>query len=205
MVLMATCAVDRLIHWTWNRNCAALRWLIVPVTGLAIAAPLFIQREYFFCWSAWRHVRELYGPELFAESGQIAKHLALNTSSDEPIYIYGSEPQIYFLAQRRCASRYAFIPPLTARGERAARRQHEAFEQLVRSRPAFLLLVTIPMSHLKEPNASEFLTSGPSGVSLSVSRPIDTARKITICRSACPETAVPASPLTRIFKIYCVH
>jgi 4-amino-4-deoxy-L-arabinose transferase-like glycosyltransferase len=157
MVLLATYAIDRLIQWTWNRNGASLRWLIVPVTGVVIAAPLLIQREYFFYWSTSRHVRELYGPELFAEWGRIAEFLAQNSSPNEPIYVYGSEPQVYFLAQRRCATRYAFVHPLTARGDRAIRRQQEAFDQLVRARPAFLLVVTIPMSHLTEPGATEFL------------------------------------------------
>lgn len=156
IVLLASCAIGRAIECSLASR-SRIGAIGVQLVCLAmIASPLLIQRGYFFGWSAWEHVRQLYGAESFAVSPQLAHYVAERSSPGDSIYVHGSEPQIYFYAHRRCAIRYAFIPPLTARGAAAERRQQQAFEQLRATRPRFFLALRAPMSHMIEPGASEY-------------------------------------------------
>jgi hypothetical protein len=129
-----------------TRFFAASRSAPIAIAALSVACPLVLQFDYFFRWTPWEHVQRLYGEELFAESQRIADHVAQHTTPDEPLFIWGFETQINFLARRRAPARYTDTYPLTARGLRALERQKEAAEALESERPPFILTVAAPMS-----------------------------------------------------------
>ncbi len=132
--------------------------LLWPVALLATAGlPLLTDFDYFFRWDARRHVHELYGPELFHQSKPIADELRRRTAATEAVFIFGSEPQIYFLAARRCAVRYAFIHPLTVAAPQAAELQRVVARRLREAPPAAIVLVMVDMSHMYEPGAADHL------------------------------------------------
>jgi 4-amino-4-deoxy-L-arabinose transferase-like glycosyltransferase len=157
LVLLAAWTIARAIEWSRRVSSPLVLPGVVLASLLAIASPIALQFNYFFRWTAWEHVLGVYGKEVFAESKRIAKYIAENSSASDRIYIQGSEPQIYFLAHRRGASRYAFAPPLTARGEAAAQRQRDAYAEIVRAQPRFIVVISSPASHMTEFGASTYL------------------------------------------------
>jgi len=73
---------------------------------------LFPFRQQFFLSSAelseW-----VYGTvNPFGESQEVASHLAEVTNSDDLVFVAGSEPQIYYYAQRKSSSRFIITYPL---------------------------------------------------------------------------------------------
>ena len=72
--------------------------------------------------------------------------VAAHTSPAEPIFIAGSEPQIYYYAQRKSAGPYIFVYPLLAPFPGVRERQRAALDDLHNSRPALILTVPVPTS-----------------------------------------------------------
>ncbi len=50
----------------------------------------------------------------FSENQKLSSYLAENSEPDDTVFIWGWDPLVYFLAERRCASRFIFIYPLLA-------------------------------------------------------------------------------------------
>ena len=131
-------------------------WFPLAVAGCT-AVPLGSQFGYFFRWDAREHVHRLYGPELFHRSADVAIELQRRVRESETVFVFGSEPQIYFLAGRPCAVKYAFIHPLTVATPRAALLQRQVARELAARPPAAIVLVLVDMSHMYEPGADDFL------------------------------------------------
>jgi 4-amino-4-deoxy-L-arabinose transferase-like glycosyltransferase len=70
----------------------------------------------------------------------VAGYLAKNTERDEPVFIWGYETIVYYLAQRRCASRFVHNFPLRCDWV-PERFGAELLADLRRERPKYILLV----------------------------------------------------------------
>jgi hypothetical protein len=86
------------------------------------------------------------GQRPFDTSPQVAAYLADKIARDECLLILGSEPQIYFYAERRNCSRLVLTYPLTGPYEYAATLQQEFIDDLALHRPPYLLLVNMQSS-----------------------------------------------------------
>lgn len=126
-------------------------WSGPLVATLLALTPLPLNSGYFFTASDEEFVEQLYGPEIFAWSDELAAEMAARSRPDQAIYVSGSEPQIYFLARRRCAGRYAFIHPLTTASRDVQVRVREALASLRAEQPPVILVVVVPMSTLLDP------------------------------------------------------
>jgi len=90
----------------------------------------------------------------FGFASKIGAYLKEHTSPDDKLFIFGSEPQIYFHAQRRCAVRYSLVYPLTDRSPDALLRQQEVVQALRQNPPRYLLIVGFDGSVTFKPGAS---------------------------------------------------
>lgn len=80
----------------------------------------------------------LYGDDglnFFAQSAEVSHYLAERTAPDDPIFVWASEPQIYYLAQRQPATRFIYDYPLAALPAARA----EALALLERRLPPFII------------------------------------------------------------------
>jgi hypothetical protein len=95
----------------------------------------------WFFQSPLQITRKLYGSSLFLESGEIARYIAAHTRSEDTVAVLGSEPQIYFLANRKSSSGYIYVYPLTEPQPQAAAMRREFIGELEAARPACVVLV----------------------------------------------------------------
>ena len=74
----------------------------------------------------------------------LARYLEERTDPEDPVFIFGFEPLVYFLADRRPASRYIYNDPITSPGlspEAANAKIEMMVADLERSRPAYIVVV----------------------------------------------------------------
>jgi MFS family permease len=126
-------------------------WRRVAVPALiviaCIAYGVWTAPWYYFRLGGPGKCRLIYGDQNpFAESLAIAEFVAENTPPEAPIFVAGSEPEIYYYAQRKCAGRYIFIFPVLTPFPGVHERQQEALEELRRDMPAMIVTVPTPAS-----------------------------------------------------------
>jgi 4-amino-4-deoxy-L-arabinose transferase-like glycosyltransferase len=125
----------------------ALAWLLA---GGAIAFGLVRAPWYYLPGPAADKARELYGNNPFPESLDVGRYLAAQTAPDEPIFVFGSEPQIYFYSQRRSASRYIFAYPLMTSFADTLVRQQSVLDELRAQPPRYIVMVNLHSSFLND-------------------------------------------------------
>ena len=99
---------------------------------------------------SWKS-RLMYAPNPFPESAAIAGRLKELTGPDDQVLIYGSEPQILFLAERKSATRYMLFYPVTMALPGARERQQEVIRELETHRPKVLIESHLSTSLLMTP------------------------------------------------------
>jgi MFS family permease len=85
--------------------------------------------------------RMTYWPNPFPESLKVAEYIKANSSSSDTIAILGSEPQIFFYANRRSVASYVYTYPLTEPHPYALQMQEEMIRQIEAAKPKFLIFV----------------------------------------------------------------
>jgi hypothetical protein len=92
--------------------------------------------------------RTTYGSNPFPESLKVAEYIKDNSSSDDTIAVLGSEPQIFFYANRHSATSYIYTYPLMEPHPYALQMQKEMIQQIEAARPKFLIFVNVSTSWL---------------------------------------------------------
>jgi hypothetical protein len=105
LCLAASYGVDKLA-----RRSQRLAW--AALAGLALA-PAVAQADVYFGSSRAVAAKDLLYPSPLLEVEWLGGWLKEHSPPGEPIWVYGSEPQLYVYADRRCATRHDFVYPLT--------------------------------------------------------------------------------------------
>jgi Dolichyl-phosphate-mannose-protein mannosyltransferase len=129
----------------WVRN-----GLAVAAAATAMMGSVASASWYYLQGTPAQKCRQLYGMNPFPEAPEVAAFVAANSHSDESVLIYGSEPQIYFYAARKSATRYIFVYPLMTGFADAARRQQTAVAEINRRQPAVIVAVNAPTSFARD-------------------------------------------------------
>jgi hypothetical protein len=124
-------------------------WRGVRFVALAIFAlgtPLWVERLYLFKWTmAEIAVCNYYGNPV-TEALVLAEYLNKNTTYEDTIAILGSEPQIFFYADRYSATGHIYVYALMERQPYAPQMQREMIAQIESARPKFVLHVDVESS-----------------------------------------------------------
>lgn len=108
-------------------------------------------------WNRWMRMpveevtRSLYGNNPFVEAPAVADYLREHTAPGDRIAILGSEPEIFFYANRKSATGYIYTYPLMERQAFARRMQDEMIAEIESARPRYLVMVSVPSSWLVRP------------------------------------------------------
>ena len=99
----------------------------------------------------------IYPDNPFAESVKIADYLREHTSRDDTIAVLGSEPEIYFYAQRHSATAYIYTYGLMEPQKYARQMQEEMIHEIERARPKYLVSVQMFYSWLWRPGSDRLI------------------------------------------------
>lgn len=97
--------------------------------------------------------KEIFGGNPFPQSREVATFLSEHTGPDDRIVVLGSEPQIYFYANRKSATGYIYAYPLMEEQPFAAQMQQEMIRQIEAAKPKYLVFVSTDASWLRKPKS----------------------------------------------------
>jgi hypothetical protein len=103
--------------------------------------------------------KHLYRSNPFAESVAIGEFLKNNSEKNDKIAIMGSEPQIYFYADRYAATGYIYTYNLMEIHPYALAMQKEMAAEIEKSKPKYLLYVNMKLSWLVQPESEKYIFS----------------------------------------------
>ncbi len=125
----------------------------VALAGVGLAASyLVVERSYLFRWTPREVVRSRYGPNPFPEAPEIARYIRERTAHGDRIMVFGSEPEIYFLAERRSATGYVYMYSLLERQALTREMQDQMIREVTGARPAYVVYVSISTSWQPHPD-----------------------------------------------------
>jgi hypothetical protein len=127
-----------------------------PWEWIALAAlfyPLIIQGDLFFSKNPEDACRVLYPRNAFPEAKLMSEWIAKRSDKNERIAVLGSEPQIYFYAQRRASIPHIYMYPLLEPQPYAEGLQHHLMDALEKNPPRLLVHVRVPNSWIAYSNS----------------------------------------------------
>ena len=135
----------------------AVRFVPLFLLGTTLCLPILWDKKFFFGVSPVDACRMIYPDNPFPESIRIADYLREHTSSDDTIAVLGSEPEIYFYAQRRSATGYIYTYGLMEPQKYARQMQEEMIHEIERARPKYLISVVMFYSWLWRPGSERLV------------------------------------------------
>jgi hypothetical protein len=127
----------------------------LPVIILAgvVVISVIPQRYYFFHMGNMELSRRLYGPNPFPEAIAVADYIKNHSSRDARVAVLGSEPEIYFYAQRHSATDYIYTYALVEPQPYALQMQDEMIRDIEAVRPEYIVAVNVTTSWLFQPTS----------------------------------------------------
>ena len=129
--------------------------LAVFVAGVGLS--LFLQRDYLFAMDPAQASAATYGENPFPEAQRVARFLREQSPPRTRIAVLGSEPEIYFYADRPSATGYIYTYGLMEPQKYAARMQEEMIAEIEQSQPEYVVYVSSPPSWLRRKTSSDHI------------------------------------------------
>jgi hypothetical protein len=128
-------------------------WQALPYVLCGVVALIMINETlwYYRPGSGDEKCREIYGNSPFADSPEIARFIAANSTPEDSVLVMGSEPQILYYAKRRSATRYILAYPFMTPFPDTAARQKSVMEEVRRNNPKFVVTVFLSTSFMGSP------------------------------------------------------
>ena len=124
----------------------AVRFAGIALAAVALYAAFSTQRTFLKNKDRNELSRSIYGPEPFPEARAVGEYLRAHTAPADRIAVLGSEPEIYFYANRRSATGYLYAYPLMEPQKFATRMQQEMIREITSARPKYLVIVNVGSS-----------------------------------------------------------
>jgi 4-amino-4-deoxy-L-arabinose transferase-like glycosyltransferase len=157
--LLAGIAVRAAMVWLSQRTASDFVRAIPALVFLtAFAVSLLAQQEIFFELDPVSASVAIYGPlQPFAQASAIADYVRRHSEPGARIAVLGSEPEIYFYAQRHSATGYIYMYPLMETQRYSLKMQDEMIAEFETARPEFVAFVRFPVSWLSGPISDDHL------------------------------------------------
>jgi len=127
---------------------AARPWQLIPAVILLVCFGYAISRQWqtYFWLSPIEVFRQTYPGSPFVAAVTVADYLRQNSPENSQIAVLGSEPEIYFYANRHSATGYLYMYSLIVRHKYTARMRQEMLTQLNANRPEYVIYVDVTES-----------------------------------------------------------
>ena len=152
--LAVSCATDKLSAWRPSPILSAVPLLLFLA---AFVYSIYGQREIFFEMTPLEACRSIYGANPFPEALDLAQVVKNQTPKGAPLAIVGSEPEIFFYADRPSATGYIYTYELMEPQKYAAVMQSEMIAEIEKARPELLIYVDVPLSWLPPEGANMYI------------------------------------------------
>ncbi len=152
--LAVSCATDKLSAWKPSPALSAAPMLLFLA---AFAYTIYGQREVFFQMTPLEVCRSIYGANPFPEALDVARLVRSQTPKGTLFAIVGSEPEIFFYADRPSATGYIYTYELMEPQKYAAIMQNEMIAEIEKARPELLIYVDVPLSWLPQEDANMYI------------------------------------------------
>jgi len=111
------------------------------------------QRAFLVEASPYQAARLGFQLDPFPESIAVAKYIEEHTAQGDRFAVLGSEPQIYFYADRLSATGFIYTYGLMENQKYATRMQHDMIREIEEARPEYMVLVNVKSSWLATPTS----------------------------------------------------
>ncbi len=135
----------------------AIKIIPVLLVVVAILQGGFQQRQFLFFSEAHQVSRMTYGQNPFPESLEIARFIKDHGDENDRIAVIGSEPQIYFYANRRAATGHIYTYALMEAHPYALSMQKEMIKEIESVQPRYLVYVSVGTSWLVRKNSNRLI------------------------------------------------
>lgn len=122
-------------YWKDSRNV-----FIIFVLTVMLVFNLTYQIPMYFIYSPFKVNYVKYGGAIFNEATFIADYIKENSNDKDTILVVGPEPEIYFYAQRKSATKYLLFYPLLFDFGQQLEKQKEASGEVMQNRPIFVVV-----------------------------------------------------------------
>lgn len=153
---IAVVSLERLLGFMTTRRVA--RTAAVAVFLVTIGLYARNEWDYLFSMSGREVSRSVYGGNPFVEAPELGRYLQAHTAPDDRIAVLGSEPQIYFYANRKSATGYIYTYALMEQHAYSARMQDEMVAEITAARPKYIVFVGVRTSWLGRNPKERILT-----------------------------------------------
>jgi 4-amino-4-deoxy-L-arabinose transferase-like glycosyltransferase len=158
VALLAALAVDRATE-LFQRGRSSTKWRFVPAAIFlaAFALSLYSQRTYLFDMDPLAASRSVYGDNPFPEALEAAEYLRSSAPPQARIAVLGSEPEIYFYAQRPAATGYVYTYGLMEDQPYALDMQKQMIAEIESAQPEYIAFVNVPASFGRLPTSQTLI------------------------------------------------
>ncbi len=132
------------------------QFLRFPFLSLVVIGTIKYNYDYFFNGKIYTPqvvCETAYRGNPFNQAQEVAKFIKDNTKDTDKIAVLGSEPEIYFYADRRAATGYLYTYPLVENQPYNQSMQDEMIREIDKNKPAFIVFCKIQYSWLPQPGA----------------------------------------------------
>lgn len=138
-----------------SSNMGRLAPFITPsLLVIAVGYNFNYERKTYFILTPTEVCRSVFGENPFPEALQIADYLKNNTSPDENIAVLGSEPEIFFYANRLSATGHIYMYGLMEEQPYAERMQMAMAREIEAARPVYVVFVNVDYSWLPDEHSN---------------------------------------------------
>jgi 4-amino-4-deoxy-L-arabinose transferase-like glycosyltransferase len=147
----ATELLIRRLHSRW--------WLLPPATVflVAVTCSIYVQRDYLFKMTPLEASQALYGFNPFPEAPEVADYIRSHTTAEDRIAVLGSEPEIYFDADRRSATGYIYTYGLMEAQPFAGEMQKQMIAEIEATQPKYIVFANVGASFGRLPGSERLI------------------------------------------------
>ena len=121
---------------------------------LTVATTIITKSGVWFTEIPVQIARDMYDIDPLPESEIIAQYIHDNSAMDARVAVLGTEPEIYFLAQRHSARGYIYTCGLMEEQPFARQMQNEMIHEIESHPPEFIVYADNPLSWACKPDSA---------------------------------------------------
>ncbi len=134
------------MRFSANQRLPFLKHLGIALFVVSVLAGMLGYRNYFFLYKPDELSRAVYSANPFPEAERIAAYIKARTLPAEKIAVFGSEPEIFFYADRTSASGFIYMYELMEIHPYVLAMQKKMIQEIEAAQPKYVTLVNIPLS-----------------------------------------------------------